>query len=59
MSDTPKVLCASTSTAVGACVLPATGNDPLLAVLSVVTMAAGVVVLASFVAARLSAKASR
>ncbi len=59
MSDTPKVLCASTSTAVGACVLPATGNDPILTVLSFVTIAAGVVVLVSFVATRLSAKASR
>ncbi len=60
MSDTPKVLCASTSTAAGACLLPNTGNDPLLTVLSVITMAAGVVVLVSFAATRISAaKASR
>ena len=55
-SSAGQVLCATTSTVAGCVVLPNTGGDPILTVFSYVAIAAGLIVLASTVVARLSAK---
>lgn len=58
-SQVPSVVAGTTSTVAGVAVLPNTGGSTLMAVLGIVMIVCGAIVVASFVATKISSRIIR